>query len=60
MGSFFLRFGFYFGFLRRVHVYAGSCAKAGTPPQTRHGCEVFLIAFGRAVKNLLALLEFAA
>jgi hypothetical protein len=31
-----------------------------SPTQTRHGCPVFLIAFGRAVKNHLAVLEFAA
>jgi hypothetical protein len=30
------------------------------PPQTRHGCAVFFFASGRAVKNPLALLEFAA
>jgi hypothetical protein len=60
MGSFFLRFGFCFGFLRRVHICAGSCAKAGRPSQTRHGCAVFLIASGRVAKNPLAVLEFAA
>jgi hypothetical protein len=47
-------------FPARLFVYAGSCAKAGRPPQTRHGCAVFLIAYRRAVKNPLAVLEFAA
>jgi hypothetical protein len=41
-------------------VCAGSCAKAERPPETRHDCAVFLIAFGRAVKNPSTALEFAA
>jgi hypothetical protein len=39
--------------------FAGSCAKALSRPQTRHGCAVFSIASGRAVKNPWPL-EFAA
>src|SRR5260370_39774513 len=34
--------------------------KAEIPPGTRHDCAVFLIAYRRAVKNPLAVLEFAA
>jgi len=41
-------------------VCAGSSAKAERPLKTRHGCAVFLIAYRRAVKNPLAVLEFAA
>jgi hypothetical protein len=48
------------GFLRRVHVGAGSCAKAGRHPETRHDCAVFLIASGPRSKNALTVLEFAA
>jgi hypothetical protein len=41
-------------------VCAGSCAKAERPPETRHDCAVFLIAWGRAVEIYLSVLEFAA
>jgi len=41
-----LRFDFSFGFLRRVHVYAGSCVLAERATEIRHDCAVFFIAFG--------------
>jgi len=42
MGFFFLRFGFYFAFHRPIFPFAGSRAKAGRPPRTRHIRELFL------------------
>src|SRR5436190_4448824 len=59
MGSFFLRFGFYFGFGRRIHVYAGSCAKAGRPPQTRHDCAVFFDCLRLCCENPSIVIQFA-
>src|SRR5439155_11015184 len=44
------RFAFCFGFSGASVVCAGSCGKAERPPETRHGCAVFLIASGCAVK----------
>jgi hypothetical protein len=41
MGSFFLWFGLFL-FSPACSCFAGSCAKAVSPPQTRHGCAIFL------------------
>jgi len=48
MGFFFLRFGFYFVFHRRICFFTGSRAKAGTPPRTRHTREFFFAGDGAA------------
>jgi hypothetical protein len=46
MGSFFLWFDLYLVFTG-MFIFAGSCAKAVSPPQTRHGCAIFFFASAR-------------
>jgi hypothetical protein len=45
-----LRFGLFWFSGGGFVVCAGSCAKAESPPKTRHNCAGFFIASGRAVK----------
>jgi hypothetical protein len=59
MGSFFLRFGFCFGFSGVLMFVPVHVRKRGDPLKPATAAQFFLIASGRAVKNPLAVVEFA-